>query len=189
MGRFNNFVIILCALLISGCATTTTVRLQLPPLETVAYVNLQRYAGTWYEIANYPQRFQRGCTATTATYIIRKDGEVNVVNRCRKGSIDGPEDSARGRARVVDRRSNAKLEVSFFRPFWGDYWIIDLGKEYDYAVVGHPGRDYLWILSRTPTMDETIYEDILQRLRDRGYQLDRLQKTLQRKTVSNNDLK
>ncbi len=89
----------------------------------------------------------------------------------------------------VDRRSNAKLEVSFFRPFWGDYWIIDLGKEYDYAVVGHPSRDYLWILSRTPTMDETIYEDILQRLRDRGYQLDRLQKTLQRKTVSNNDLK
>ena len=90
---------------------------------------------------------------------------------------------------MVDRRSNAKLEVSFFRPFWGDYWIIDLGKEYDYAVVGHPSRDYLWILSRTPTMDETIYEDILHRLRDRGYQLDRLQKTLQRKTASNNNLK
>ncbi|MEC9301419.1 MAG: lipocalin family protein, partial [Acidobacteriota bacterium] len=76
MGRFNNLVIILCALFISGCATTTTVRLQLPPLETVAYVDLQRYAGTWYELANYPQRFQRGCTATTATYIIREDGEV-----------------------------------------------------------------------------------------------------------------
>ena len=179
MGRFNNLVISLCTLFISGCATTTTVRLQLPPLETVAYVDLQRYAGTWYEIANYPQRFQRGCTATTATYILREDGEVNVVNRCRKGTIDGPEDSARGRARVVDRRSNAKLEVSFFRPFWGDYWIIDLGKEYDYAVVGHPSRDYLWILSRTPTMDESIYEDILERLRDRGYQLNRLQKTLQ----------
>ena len=84
-----------------------------------------------------------------------------------------------GRARVVDAATNAKLEVSFFWPFRGDYWIIDLGKDYEYAVVGHPSRDYLWILSRTPTMDGGVYARILQRLRAKGYQVDRLQKTLQ----------
>jgi len=78
----------------SGCATTTTERLGLPPLQTVAKVDLSRYTGTWYEIASYPQRFQKGCTGTTATYTLRDDGEIGVVNRCRKGSLDGEEDSA-----------------------------------------------------------------------------------------------
>jgi len=158
---------------------TTTERLGLPPLQTVAKVDLSRYTGTWYEIASYPQRFQKGCTNTTATYTLRDDGEIGVVNRCRKGSLEGEEDSAEGRARVVDATTNAKLEVTFFRPFWGDYWIIDLGENYEYAVVGHPGRDYLWILSRTPTMEESVYQGILNRLQTKGYPLDRLQKTLQ----------
>ena len=140
--------------LTSGCATTATERLRLPPLRTVEHVDLQRYLGTWYEIASFPQRFQRGCTATTATYAMRADGQIDVLNRCRKGSLDGPEKSAHGIARVVDRSTNAKLKVSFFRPFWGDYWIVDLAGDYSYAVVGHPSRDYLWILSRTPSMSE-----------------------------------
>jgi apolipoprotein D and lipocalin family protein len=80
---------------------------------------------------------------------------------------------------VVDRTSNAKLEVTFFWPFWGDYWILDLGPDYEYAVVGHPSRDYLWILSRTPTLDEATYEGILIRVEEMGYPLDRLEKTLQ----------
>ena len=113
----------------AGCATSTTQRLRLPPLQTVAHVDLSRYLGTWYEIANFPQSFQRGCTATTATYTLRADGDIDVLNRCRKGSLDGEEKSALGRARVVDRATNAKLEVSFFRPFWGDYWIIDLSDD------------------------------------------------------------
>jgi apolipoprotein D and lipocalin family protein len=91
-------------------------------------------------------------TSGPATYTIRGDGDIDVLNRCRKDSLDGKEKSALGRAKVVDRTTNAKLEVSFFRPFWGDYWIIDLDADYRYAVVGHPGREYLWILSRTPTM-------------------------------------
>jgi apolipoprotein D and lipocalin family protein len=160
-------------------STTTTERLGLPPLETVEWVDLSRYVGTWYEIASYPQWFQEGCTGTTATYTLREDGTIDVLNRCRKGSLDGEEDSAEGRARVRDTATNAKLEVSFFRPFWGDYWIIDLGSEYEYAVVGHPSRDYLWILSREPTMDQSVYEAILVRLQDQGYQIDRLQKTVQ----------
>jgi len=168
------------ALLAAGCTAGTTERLHLPPLDTVARVDLSRYAGTWYEIASFPQRFQRGCTATTATYTLREDGDVDVLNRCRKGSLDGEEKSALGRARVVDRATNAKLRVSFFRPFWGDYWIIDLADDYSYAVVGHPGRDYLWILARTPAMTDGTYRSILAGLQAQGYETSRLVRTIQR---------
>ncbi len=170
---------LLVAIALFGCSETTTERLQRPPLETVSRVDLERYLGTWYEIASYPQRFQEGCTGTTATYTRRDDGEIDVLNKCRKGDLDGPEDVAEGRARVVDRDSNAKLEVSFLWPFWGDYWIIDLGPDYEYAVVGHPSRDYLWILSRTPTLDDATYDGILNRLEAQGYPLDPLVRTLQ----------
>ncbi len=162
-----------------GCGATTTRLRKLPPLQTVGAVDLERYVGTWYEIASYPQRFQAGCTATTATYSLRDDGEVDVLNRCRKGTLDGKLSEARGRARVVDPETNAKLEVSFFPFIWGDYWIIELAPDYSYAVVGHPSRDYLWILSRTPTMDPSTYEGILSRLQAQGYALDRLVRTLQ----------
>ncbi len=172
------------ALLAVGCSTTTTERRQLPPLRTVEHVDLQRYLGTWYEIASFPQRFQRDCTATRATYSLRKDGGIDVVNSCRKDSIDGPEKSVTGRARVVDRATNAKLEVSFFRPFWGDYWILDLGPRYEYAVVGHPSRDYLWILSREPSMDPAVYERLVERLAAAGYETARLSRTVQPKNVS-----
>src|SRR5512146_347259 len=161
----------------AACATTTTARLHLPELRTVPRVDVRRYVGTWYEIASFPQSFQRGCTATTATYTLRDDGEIDVVNRCREGSPDGPEKVARGRARVVDPSTNAKLEVSFFRPFWGDYWIVDLGADYEYAAVGHPGRDYLWILSRTQSMKAEVYEAIVRRLAAQGYETNRLVRT------------
>jgi apolipoprotein D and lipocalin family protein len=114
-----------------------------------------------------------------ATYESRADGEIDVVNRCRKDTLDGPEKIAKGRARVLDRTTNAKLEVSFFRPFWGDYWIIELGVDYDYVVVGHPSRDYLWILSRKPTIDKRLYESIVRRLASVGYETERLKITLQ----------
>jgi apolipoprotein D and lipocalin family protein len=172
--------LLIAALALAGCGTTATERLKLPELATVASVDLGRYLGTWYDIASFPQSFQEGCTGSTATYTVRDDGEIDVVNRCRKGSLDGEEDVAEGRARVVDASTNAKLEVSFFRPFWGEYWIIDLGAEYEYAVVGHPSRDYLWILSRTPVMEPAVYDGILDRLRAQGYEVDRLVRTPQR---------
>jgi apolipoprotein D and lipocalin family protein len=170
---------LLACLLSSGCATSTTARLGLPPLQTVESVDLQRYLGSWYEIASFPQSFQRGCTATTASYSMGEGGEIEVLNRCRKGALDGPEDSAKGRARVTDPTTNAKLEVSFFGRFWGDYWVVDLGDEYEYAVVGHPGRDYLWILSRTPQLAESTYAGIIDRLAVQGYEPDRLVRTAQ----------
>ena len=150
-----------------------------PPLQTVANVDLNRYMGKWYEIASFPQWFQKGCVATTATYALREDGDVDVLNQCRDKKLDGKLRSAKGKAWVVDPQSNAKLKVRFFWPFSGDYWVIDLGAEYQYAVVGHPKRNYLWILSRSRQMDPAVYEGILERLRQKHYDLSRLKKTLQ----------
>jgi apolipoprotein D and lipocalin family protein len=148
------------------------------PLDVVAHVDLSRYAGEWFEIARYPNRFQKDCVSdTTATYNLRDDGEIDVVNACKRK--DGKLKTARGRAKIADSRTNAKLKVTFFWPFYGDYWIIDLDPDYRYAVVGDPGRRYLWILSRTPHLDETEYQKILTRIRDAGYDPERLMKTAQ----------
>lgn len=163
-----------------GCATPSAATGPEPPaLVTVPRVELDRYLGTWFEIASYPQRFQKDCTATTAHYSLDDDGDILVRNSCNKLTLDGKLDVARGRARVVDTTTNAKLEVSFFRPFWGDYWIIDLGEDYEYAVVGHPSREYLWVLSRTRAMDPALYDQILARLVGQGYDTSRLVVTLQ----------
>ena len=154
-----------------GCAAAPQT-----PLETVPRVDLNRYVGRWYEIASFPTWFQKGCLGSTADYRLRPDGEIDVLNQCRKAP-DGVPDSARGRAWVTDPGTNAKLKVQFFWPFRGDYWIIDLGRDYDYAVVGHPGRDYLWVLSRTPHMEDELYGRILERVRQKGYDPGRLVKT------------
>jgi apolipoprotein D and lipocalin family protein len=151
----------------------------LPLLETVPQVDLNRYMGKWHEIASFPQWFQKNCVASRADYTLRKDGEVDVLNQCQDKTLDGKLRKAKGKAWVVDRKSNAKLRVRFFWPFSGDYWIIDLGANYEYAVVGHPKRDYLWILSRTPQMDPAVYETILDRLKQQRYDISRLRKTLQ----------
>ncbi|MBN1336844.1 MAG: lipocalin family protein [Deltaproteobacteria bacterium] len=148
-------------------------------LEVVPYVDVQRYIGTWYEIAAIPQSFQRGCTASTATYTLQDDGTLKVLNQCRKGGLDGKVKVANGRAWIVDPSTNAKLKVSFFWPFSGDYWIIDLAPDYTWAVVGHPSRDYLWILARQPRMDPTLYQTLLGRLGGVGYDTGRVERTLQ----------
>lgn len=140
----------------------------------MARVDLARYAGTWYEIARFPNRFQRDCFGSTATYTLRPDGRVTVVNECRKGGADGPLSSVRGTARVVDPQTNAKLKVTFFWPFSGDYWIIDLGEQYEYAVVSGPDRKYLWILCRTPAMDPDRYRALVASLQTRGFDVGRL---------------
>lgn len=150
------------------------------PLETVANVDLNRYAGKWYEIASFPQRFQKGCTCTTAEYTLSDEGYVIVENACNKDSINGEKSGIKGKAFVVENTGNAKLEVQFFWPFKGKYWIIDLDKDYTYAVVGHPNREYLWILSRTPQMNEEIYQGIIERVKAKGFDLAKLQRTVQK---------
>jgi apolipoprotein D and lipocalin family protein len=142
-------------------------------LEVIPHVDLNRYVGRWYEIARLPNRFETKCAASvTATYSLRKDGRVEVVNRCRKSS--GHYTTATGKAKVVDKATNAKLTVSFFWPFYGDYWILDLGDDYEYAVVGAPNRKYLWILSRKPQMHENLYRQLLAKMAARGFKIERL---------------
>ena len=167
------------AMIFMTCSLTAVAEEKLPALETVAYIDLGRYMGKWYEIASFPQWFQKGCVATTATYTLRQDGKVDVLNQCRDKTLEGKERAAKGKAWVVDKKSNAKLKVRFFWPFSGDYWIIDLGDDYQYAVVGHPKRNYLWILSRTPQMNPELFDRILAKLRTLHYDLTPLKKTLQ----------
>lgn len=147
-------------------------------LDTVPYVDLDQYLGTWYEIASYPAFFQRGCVATKANYSAREDGKIDVLNECRLNTLDGKLKQAKGVAKVVDPKTNAKLKVRFFI-FSGDYWVIDLDKDYRYAVISAPSMKYLWILSRTPQMEESTYQSILSRLKDKGFDLTKLHLTPQ----------
>ena len=156
-----------------------------PELKVVDSVDLRRYLGKWYEIASYPAWFQKGCTASTAEYTMLSDGKIRVINRCHKDRLDGPLKESVGKAEVSDDQTHAKLKVWFLWPFKGNYWIIDLDDDYRWAVVGEPKRKYLWILSRTPTIDKTLYQNILSRLPAKGYDPSKLRPTPQ-KTKSPN---
>lgn len=163
---------------VAAVALATSARAATPP-EVAAHVDLQRYLGTWYEIASIPNAFQRHCTATTATYTLREDGTIEVLNQCRKGGLDGRPARARGKAWVVDEATHAKLKVQFFWPFRGDYWILEVGEAYDYAIVGSPTRRYAWILCRTPEMAPDRFEAALGTLRAQGFDPDALVRTEQ----------
>ena len=139
------------------------------PLSTVTQVDLDRYLGKWYEIASYSAWFQKGCTGSTAEYTLLPDGRIRVINRCFKNSLAGPLKESTGKAEIVDPNTKARLKICFFWPFKGDYWIIDLDADYQWAVVGVPSRKYLWILSRTPTLDDAVYQGILNRLVSQSY--------------------
>ena len=156
-----------------------------PAVQTVPAVDLGRYLGDWFEIARFPNRFQRDCAGDIrATYAKRTDGRLDVVNRCRLAN--GSTTEARGIARVADARSFAKLKVRFapavlsFLPMvWGDYWILGLADDYSWATVGSPDRKYLWILSRTPSLDPKSYDAALATARANGFDVGRLVKTPQ----------
>jgi apolipoprotein D and lipocalin family protein len=140
-------------------------------------VDLQKYLGRWYEIARYEQGFQKGCEGVTADYSLRADGSIDVLNRCRKPS--GKISDARGHAKVVDPESNAKLKVSFFGPFYGDYWILDRADDYSWSIVGEPSGRYLWILNRQPTPTETEVQQLIGHARSLGYDTSMLLRTKQ----------
>ncbi len=167
---------IICSLslLLTSCSSQPLNRNLSIPLRTETYVDLDRYLGRWYEIARLPNRFERNCEGVTANYARRDDGLIAVTNTCRKDRVDGTSKIANGRARIVDTKSNAKLEVSFFGPFWGDYWILDIDEDYQISLVGEPSGKYLWILSRTPTLNKTTSNEIMLKLQRLGYQTDAL---------------
>jgi apolipoprotein D and lipocalin family protein len=153
------------------------------PLQPIEALDVPRYMGRWYEIAKYPNRFQRKCTGDTqATYALNQDGTVAVTNTCK--IENGETEEALGVARQIGQSGSPKLEVRFapawlsFIPLvWGDYWVIDLDPGYQLAAVGEPKREYLWILSRTPQVKPNDYAALLERLRAKGYDTSKLEPT------------
>lgn len=148
------------------------------PLPTVIAVDVPKYMGVWYEQALIPNSFQRMCVAdTTATYALKNDGTVSVTNRCRKA--DGQFESVVGVAKVVEGSQNAKLRVSFFRPFYGDYWILSLNHEDGWVLVGEPSRKYAWVLSRSPNLNPASLEQALEKAASLGYQKEQFKTAVQ----------
>lgn len=150
-----------------------------PAPATVDAVDLDRYLGGWYEITSFPAWFQKGCTGTTAEYSLREDGKIRVVNTCFDETLEGPKRVAEGRAKVVQDSNGSKLKVSFFGPFWGDYWILGLADDYGWAVVGSPDRDYLWILARTPDLAPDVYASAIRIATEQGFDVSQLRVTAQ----------
>ena len=141
-------------------------------------VDLQKYAGKWYEIASYPMSFQKDCFCVTADYTLTDKGYVKVFNSCRKGSINGKVKSITGKAFPVKGTNNVKLKVQFFWPFKADYWVIDKSVDYSWAVVSGPSRKYLWILCRTPEMQKEIWQRITEQLQKNGFDINKLKMTI-----------
>ncbi|MFA5973421.1 MAG: lipocalin family protein [Lentimicrobiaceae bacterium] len=139
-------------------------------------VNLQKYAGKWYEIASYPMKFQKDCYCVTADYTLTNKGYVKVFNSCRKGSVNGQVKSITGKAFPVKGTNNVKLKVQFFWPFRADYWVIDKDEDYSWAVVSGASRKYLWILCRTPEMQKETWQYITDRLVGNGFDLSKLKR-------------
>jgi len=166
----------LCVVTLTGCPASN-------PPDTVASVDLNRYVGKWYEIAKYFQFFEIGLVGVTAEYALNDDGTVSVTNRGFMCTLDGSESTIHGVATVVDKTTNAKLSVKFdpfpASLFPGDYWIVELGADYEYAVVSDPNRATLWILSRTPHMDPAVYDEIIASLDDKGFDTTKLELTPQ----------
>jgi lipocalin len=139
---------------------------------TIKELDLQRYLGTWYEIARFDHRFERGLVGVTATYSMREDGKIRVLNQGYKNSLDGKLSIAEGKAKLTNEPG--KLKVSFFWIFYADYLVMELDENYQWALIGSTSDKYLWILSRTPKLDESTKNLILEKARNRGYDTSKL---------------
>lgn len=157
----KSFLLVILITFFAGCSN------KYEYLETTKKVDINSYKGTWYEIARFEHFFEKGCKNVTATYNLKDENEIEVINRCTMIE-DNKKKEAKGIAYAVDD-TNSKLKVSFFRPFYGDYWIIDLDENYNYALVGSPSREYLWILSRNKTIDEKTKEELLSKAKNVGF--------------------
>ena len=172
-------LLLAAALALSGCASVlskhavgnTAVPQPAKPVE------LSRYLGHWYELARYEQGFQKDCDGVTADYALRGDGKISVLNTCRKP--DGSIKRAEGKAKIVDPVTNAKLKVSFFGPFYGDYWVLDHADDYSWAIVGEGSGRYLWLLSREANPDAVKLEALVERAKALGYDTSMLRITKQ----------
>ena len=169
--RLNFFLLIASVCLFTACSSKN------PPLQTVSKVDLNKYLGTWYEIARYEHFFEKDCKNVSANYSMMDEETIKVINRCTKITTNEKKE-AMGRAYAVDE-SNSKLKVSFFRPFYGDYWVLILDENYEYVVVGTPNRGYLWILARQKTISDEIKNSILEKLPSLGFDASKFIWTIQ----------
>lgn len=141
---------------------------------TITDFDLNKYLGTWYEIARYDHRFERGLVGVTANYSMREDGKIKVINSGYKHTLNGPKKSAEGKAKIPNYNNPAHLKVSFFWFFYGDYFVLELDENYEWAIIGSSSDNYLWILSRSPQVDETTKAKWIQLISQRGYRPDDL---------------
>ena len=169
MGK-NATLLLALLFLISSCKGQNT----MIDKTVVKELDIERYLGKWYEISRYDHRFERGLVGVTASYSFREDGKIKVVNTGFKETLDGQKSEAIGKARIPDPNIPSKLKVSFFWFFYGDYFVLELDENYQWAVIGSSSDNYLWILSRTPQMDESLYNELLDKLTYRGYDVNKL---------------
>jgi apolipoprotein D and lipocalin family protein len=180
LSRFPNFLRAAAFGLLTGTAALAPVHAQPAPLQAVPSLDVPRYMGTWYEIAKYPNSFQKKCASSTqATYSLQADGRVQVLNRCK--TEQGEWSEALGAARQTGGATSAQLKVrfapawlSFIPMVWGDYWVIALDPDYQWVVVSEPQREYLWILSRTPQLPAATYQQLLDKIAAQGFDLKRI---------------
>ncbi len=146
----------------------------------VTELNLEKYLGTWYEIARYNHRFELGLVGVTAKYSMCDDGKIRVENSGYKGSLDGRRSMAVGKGKIPNPKGEpAKLKISFFWVFYGDYYVLDLDENYQWALIGSSSDDYLWILSRTPQISDDLYNSLTKKIENRGYDVSKLIKVKQ----------
>lgn len=141
------------------------------PLETVDQLDIEKYAGTWYEISRLPNSFEQGLKCVTATYSLRDDGKIAVLNKGHETDNPSKIDEANGTAWIPDPAYPGRLKVRFFWPFAGDYHVIRLDPQYQFVLVGDPSRKYLWILSRIPDLDPAIVSDLKETAREMGFDI------------------
>ncbi len=187
LSQLRHLLVSLLGLLLIGMSTSQAFAQQgEQPVKVIAALDVPRYLGTWYEIAKFPNWFQKKCVGNTkAVYSLKSDGNLQVLNSCKTAS--GEISEAEGTARQMGAKDSPKLEVRFapewlsFLPFvWGDYWVIDLDPQYQVAAVSDPRREYLWVLSRTPQLDPKVYDDLLQRLKQQQFDIRKLEPTSQK---------
>ena len=169
MGKYITFLLALLFVTISCKGQNSMI-----DKTVVQELDIERYLGTWYEISRFDHKFERGLVGVTATYSYRKDGKIKVVNTGFKETLDGKRSDVTGKAKIPDPNIPSKLKVSFFWFFYGDYFVLELEENYQWAVIGSSSDKYLWILSRTPQMDENVYNDLLNNLTNRGYDINKL---------------
>ena len=170
-------VIVLLACSLAGCVAGPVGNPH--PPEPYRPVEVSAYLGRWYEFARYDSSFERGCEGVTADYALRPDGDITVLNTCRKGGFNGPQTVAKGRAKRIGDPLGAKLKVSFFGPFYGDYWVLDHASDYSWSIVGEPSGRFLWVLTRTAVPAADVRKQLSERVRQLGYDLSLLHFTQQ----------